>query len=150
VVSALVVASPNRFVAHDNGYAGTPSDCTVDLGAHKTLQNQFDTITGNGNVVQYGKIGSLGADTTFTVALGYGSDAATAIGAANGSLSVAFSDREAAYRSGWLRVHMNWAMRSACAESRAAIRPGTANSSAPAPRGVAQPILPARFRATVR
>jgi glucoamylase len=79
VVSALVVASPNRFVAHDNGYAGTPSDCSVDLGAHKTLQNQFDTITGKGNFVQCGKIGSLGADTTFTVALGYGSDAATAI-----------------------------------------------------------------------
>ena len=39
-----------------------------------------------------------GRDTTFTVALGYGSDAASAIGSAKGSLTAGFSDREAAYR----------------------------------------------------
>jgi glucoamylase len=101
VVSALVVASPNGFVAHDNGYAGTASDCKVDLAAHMTLQNHFDTIAGNGNVVQCGQIGNLGADTTFTVALGYGSDAASAVSAANGSRAAGFNDREAAYRTGW-------------------------------------------------
>ena len=45
--------------------------------------------------------GNIGADTTFTVALGYGSDATSAVGAANGSLTAGFSDREAAYRGGW-------------------------------------------------
>ena len=98
VVSALKVASPNGFVAHDNGYAGTASDCYVDLRDHKVLNNQFDNIASNGNVVQCGQVGSVGADTTFTVALGYGSDAASALAAANGSLAAGFTDREAAYR----------------------------------------------------
>jgi glucoamylase len=101
VVSALKVASPNGFVAHDNGYAGRPSDCYVDLAAHKMLNNQFDNISSNGNVVQCGQIGGIGANTTFTVGLGYGSDAASAIDAANGSLTAGFTDREAAYTAGW-------------------------------------------------
>lgn len=98
VVSALKVASPNGFVAHDNGYAGRASDCNIDLAMHKVLTNQFDGIASNGNVVQCGQIASAGTDTTFTVALGYGGDAASAIAAANGSLSAGFADREAAYR----------------------------------------------------
>src|SRR6202035_3189951 len=83
VVSALKVATPNGFVAHDNGYAGKTSDCNVDLSAHRV----FDNIASNGNVVQCGQIGSVGTDTTFTVALGYGSDATSAINAVNGSLT---------------------------------------------------------------
>ena len=43
----------------------------------------------------------VGADTTFTVALGYGGDAASALAAAQGSLAAGFADREAAYRKGW-------------------------------------------------
>ena len=39
VVSALKVASPNGFVAHDNGYAGQASDCYVDLAADRVLNN---------------------------------------------------------------------------------------------------------------
>jgi glucoamylase len=101
IVGALKVASPNGFVAHDNGYAGAASDCYVDLRDHKVLNNQFDNIAGNGNVVQCGEVGNLGADTTFTVALGYGTDAASAVAAANGSLAARFTDREAAYRGGW-------------------------------------------------
>jgi len=98
VVSALKVASPNGFIAHDNGYAGAASDCYVDLSAHKMLTNQFDNVESNDNVVQCGPIGGIGADTTFTVALGYGADAASATSAANASLAAGFSDREAAYR----------------------------------------------------
>ena len=98
IVSALKVASPNGFVAHDNGYSGKASDCYVDLRADRVLDNQFDNIASNGNVVQCGQVGSVGADTTFTVALGYGSDAASAVAAANGSLTAGFTDREAAYR----------------------------------------------------
>jgi glucoamylase len=101
VVSALKVASPNGFVAHDNGYAGRASDCYVDLAADRVLNNQFDNIASDGNVVQCGQVGSVGSDTTFTIALGYGSDAASAIAAANGSLTAGFTDREAAYRRGW-------------------------------------------------
>ncbi len=98
VFSALKAASPNGFIAHDNGYAGAASDCNVDVTAHRTLSNQFDGVASNGNVVQCGQIGGLGADTTFTVALGYGGDAASAVAAANASLASGFADREAAYR----------------------------------------------------
>ncbi len=98
VVSALKVSSPNDFVAHDNGYTGKASDCYVDLSADRVLDNKFDNIAGTSNVVQCGQVGSVGNDTTFTVALGYGSDAASAVAAANGSLTAGFDDREAAYR----------------------------------------------------
>jgi len=98
VVSALKVASPNGFVVHDNGYAGQASDCYVDLVPDKVLNNQFDNVASNGNVVQCGQIGGVGNDTTFTVALGYGTDAAAAIAAVSGSLQAGFTDREAAYR----------------------------------------------------
>jgi len=98
VVSALKVASPNGFVAHENGYSGAASDCYVDLRVDKVLMNQFDGIANNGNVVQCGEVGNLSTDTTFTVALGYGSDSASAVATANASLTAGFTDREAAYR----------------------------------------------------
>lgn len=98
VVSALKVTTPNGFIAHENGYSGAASDCLVNLRAAKVLTNQFDNIAGNGNVVQCGEVGNIGADTTFTVALGYGGDAASAVAAANVSLAAGFADREAAYR----------------------------------------------------
>jgi len=101
VVSALKVAGPNGFIAHDTGYAGRASDCYVDLATNKALSNQFDNIATNGNIVQCGQIGGIGNDTTFTVALGYGGDATSAIAAAGGSLTAGFTDREAAYSAGW-------------------------------------------------
>jgi glucoamylase len=100
VVSALKVGSPNGFVASDNGYAATASDCNVELHKNMALVSHFDNAS-DGNVVQCGEIGGIGADTTFTVALGYGGDAAPALVAANGSLAAGFLDREAAYDKGW-------------------------------------------------
>ncbi len=100
VVSALKVGSPNGFVANDNGFATMPSDCNVELHKNMALVSRFDAAR-NGNVVQCGEIGDVGADTTFTLALGYGGDAATALAAAEGSLAAGFPDREAAYRKGW-------------------------------------------------
>ena len=76
------------------------SDCNVELHKNMALISRFDSAS-NGNVVQCGEIGGIGADTTFTVALGYGGDAATALAAAEGSLAAGFPDREAAYRKGW-------------------------------------------------
>jgi glucoamylase len=98
VISALKVASPNGFVGHENGYAGAASDCLVELREDKVLNNQFDAIASNGNVVQCGEVGNVSGDTTFTVALGYGSDAASAVAASDGSLAAGFTDRELAYR----------------------------------------------------
>jgi glucoamylase len=100
IVSALKVASPNGFVANDNGFAAMASDCDVELHKNMALVTRFGSAS-NGNIVQCGEIGNDGADTTFTVALGYGGDAASALAAANGSLAAGFPDREAAYRDGW-------------------------------------------------
>ncbi len=100
IVSALKVAAPNDFVSYDNGFSGAASDCYQDLLQHKALSKHFDRADG-GNIVQCGEIGGVGSDTTFTVALGYGNDAASALTAANGSLATGFADREAAYRGGW-------------------------------------------------
>jgi glucoamylase len=101
VVSALKVGTPNVFVGNDNGYAAMASDCNVELHKNKALVSRFDNAS-DGNVVQCGEIGGIGADATFTVALGYGGDAATALAAANGSLAAGFPDRAAAYGKGWI------------------------------------------------
>jgi glucoamylase len=100
IVSALKVETPNGFVANDNGFATMASDCVVELRKDMALSSRFDSAS-NGNVVQCGEIGDVGADTTFTVALGYGGEAATALATAEGSLAAGFPDREAAYRRGW-------------------------------------------------
>jgi len=100
IVSALKIGSPNSFVANDNGYATMASDCNVELHKNMALASRFDNAA-KGNVVQCGEIGGLGADTTFTVALGFGGDAASALAAADGSLEAGFLDREAAYVKGW-------------------------------------------------
>ena len=100
IVSALKVGNPNGFVANDNGFATMASDCNVELHKNMALISRFDSAS-NGNVVQCGEIGNVGADTTFTVALGYGGDAPSALAAAEGSLAAGFADREAAYRKGW-------------------------------------------------
>ena len=100
VVSALKVGSPNTIAANDNGFATMASDCNVELHKNMGLISRFDQAS-DGNVVQCGEIGGVGADTTFTIALGYGGDAATALAAAEGSLAAGFPDREASYRKGW-------------------------------------------------
>jgi glucoamylase len=100
IVSALKVGGPNGFVGNDNGFATMASDCAVELHKDMALVSRFDSAS-EGNVVQCGEIGNVGADTTFTIALGYGGDAATALAAADGSLGAGFGDREAAYRKGW-------------------------------------------------
>ena len=76
------------------------SDCNVELHKNMALVSRFDNAS-DGNVVQCGEIGGIGADTTFTVALGYGGDTATALAAAEGSLAAGSPDRETAYRKGW-------------------------------------------------
>ena len=70
----VLLVERRRFQQQTAGYAGQASDCYVDLATDRVLTNQFDTIASPGNVVQCGQVGSVGTDTTFTVALGYGSD----------------------------------------------------------------------------
>ncbi len=102
IVSALKVAGPSGFVAHSSGYVGAASDCSIDLRARLGLGRQLDSTADDGNVVQCGQVGGIGrGTTTFTLALGYGHDASSALASANGSLATGFAAVEANYRSGW-------------------------------------------------
>ncbi len=88
------------FVAHSTGYSGTASDGYLDLAADRRLDNQYDTATVGGNIVQTAQI-PVTTDTTFTVALGFGPDRTTAVAAADASLGSGFAAAESTYRTGW-------------------------------------------------
>jgi glucoamylase len=88
------------FTAHSTGYSGTGSDGYQDIAAHRTLANQYDTASTGGNIVQTAQV-PVGTDTTFTLALGFGSDRGSAVSAATASLGAGFGSVETAYRSGW-------------------------------------------------
>jgi glucoamylase len=98
VASALKASV--TFAAHSTGYSGTSSDGYRDLAADRQLTDQYDTASTPGNIVQIGQL-PVGADTTFTLALGFGADRAGAAAAANASLSGGFAAAESAYRGGW-------------------------------------------------
>ncbi|RZS34315.1 glucoamylase [Herbihabitans rhizosphaerae] len=98
ITSAMRVSS--GFSAHSNGYAGAGSDCLVDIRADRQLSNSFDGLARPGNGVHCGQI-DVGADTEFTVALGYGDSAGTAQAAAGGSLDAGFGAVQGKYRAGW-------------------------------------------------
>lgn len=98
VASAL--KSSAGFTAHSSGYGGTSSDGLADLRANRRLTGQYDTASGAGNVVQTAQV-PVGSDTTFTLALGFGADRASAASAASASLSSGFAAAESSYTSGW-------------------------------------------------
>lgn len=98
VASAL--KSSAGFTTHTSGYSATSSDALTDLRANKHLTGQYDTANSAGNIVQAGQV-PVGADTTFTLALGFGADRATAASTANASLSSGFAAAESSYGSGW-------------------------------------------------
>lgn len=98
VASAL--RSSAGFTEHSSGYSGTSSDGLVDLRANRRLSAQYDTANTAGNLVQTGQV-PVGSDTTFTLALGFGTDRAAATSAASASLSAGFASAESSYASGW-------------------------------------------------
>ena len=98
VASAL--AASTGFAEHASGYSGSVSDGYTDLAAHRDLTNQYDTAASPGNIVQVGQL-PVGADSTFTLALGFGTDRAGAAATARASLTRGFAGAETAYRSGW-------------------------------------------------
>ena len=83
-----------------SGYSGTMSDGSVDLSAHKHLEGLFDSASAPGNVVVTGQI-TAGSDTTFTLALGFGSTREEAVANANASLGTSFATQRSSYESGW-------------------------------------------------
>lgn len=98
VASALV--SSIGFTKMSNGYSGTSSDGLIDLNADKQLTSVFDTASTSGNVVQIGQVG-VGDDTTFTLALGFGSSRPDAATNAKASLAAGFAAVKQKYADGW-------------------------------------------------
>ncbi|HET9654256.1 MAG TPA: glycoside hydrolase family 15 protein, partial [Kineosporiaceae bacterium] len=98
-VSSALAAGPG-FAATTNGYSGTTSDPWSDLTAHHALTAAYDSAPTPGNLVQAGRI-TVGADTTFTLALGFGASQAEASGNASASLTAGWASVAAAYQNGW-------------------------------------------------
>lgn len=98
VASALKASV--AFTEHSTGYSGSDSDGLSDLRAGHGLSQQYDTASTGGNIVQTARV-PVAADTTFTLALGFGADRASAASAASSSLSGGFDAAESSYASGW-------------------------------------------------
>jgi glucoamylase len=98
VSSAL--AADTGFLAATNGYSGTASDGYTDLRDDHRLNASYDAATTPGNLVQTARI-PVTADTTFTLALGFGSSQAEATANTSVSLSRGFATVASAYTSGW-------------------------------------------------
>jgi len=98
VATALVTSA--GFVKRSSGYSGTPSDGFQDLLDNGQLDNQFDSASTPGNVVQIGQI-PVGGDTTLVIALGFGNDPNQALTNANASLATPFAQHKTNYQNGW-------------------------------------------------
>jgi glucoamylase len=94
------VAASTGFTKLTSGYSGTVSDGYTDLSADQVLDDQFATAGAEGNIVQLGQI-PVGTDTTFALALGFGTDEAGASSNASASLAAGFTAIDTSYRNGW-------------------------------------------------
>ena len=97
VTGAVLASRP--FKAASSGFAGTPSDGLSQLDAHHQLVNQYQTAA-DGNVVQTAEVDTA-PGRPFTLALGFGADAAAAIGVARASATRPFGPIMDGYLSGW-------------------------------------------------
>ena len=97
VASALKAST--GFSTHSSGYSGSASDGYKDLQANHRLTADYDASSA-GNIVQTAQV-PVAADTTFTLALGFGADRASAAATASASLTTGFASAESSYRSGW-------------------------------------------------
>jgi glucoamylase len=97
VFSAL--DSDDGFLEVSNGFAGSDSDGLTQLDAsHKLTADHTDAA--NGNLVQTARI-DLGRWDDFTLALGFGSDQASALAAAHDTLRKPLNDVIRDYATGW-------------------------------------------------
>jgi glucoamylase len=88
------------FRSASSGYAGTDSDGLTQLDARHALGPITPTAPA-GNVVQTAEV-ARDATGAFTLALGYGQNAAAAIGTAGASTRAPFLATLAKYAAGWL------------------------------------------------
>jgi glucan 1,4-alpha-glucosidase len=94
----VYAALDGSFTEASSGYAGTASDGLTQLDTARTLTPYSDAPAGN--VVQTARV-ALGATGETTLALGFGSTQADAVGAAEGSLTRGFDPAAKDYAKGW-------------------------------------------------
>ncbi len=87
------------FRSASSGYAGTASDGLAQLDSARALSGPTDAP--DGNVVQTAEIDRHGSHP-FTLALGYGTTAARAIGVAGTAARTSFALTYARYAAGWV------------------------------------------------
>jgi glucoamylase len=87
------------FLAASSGFAGTTSDGLTQLDTDHALATTYAEALG-GNVVQTGQV-DVGRDRRFTLALGFGTTAAEAIGVAGESAHASFNRTSARYDATW-------------------------------------------------
>jgi glucan 1,4-alpha-glucosidase len=97
VTGAVLASRP--FLAAASGFAGTPSDGLAQLDARHRLVSQYQTAT-DGNVTQTAEVDAKPGQP-FTLALGFGADAATAIKVARASSVSPFGSMLGSYLRGW-------------------------------------------------
>ena len=97
VYGALAASKP--FLAESAGFAGTPSDGLSQLDASHALTNQYQSAD-DGNVTLTALVNAA-PGTPFTLALGFGSTAVTAINSAERSGVQPFGNTLERYLAGW-------------------------------------------------
>ncbi|MBZ5639973.1 MAG: glucan 1,4-alpha-glucosidase [Acidobacteriia bacterium] len=80
-----------------SGFVGAPSDPLTQLDASHALTTKYPNAQ-DGNVVQ---VARLSTSDTFTLALGFGSTQAEAVGAAEASLTTGFAAARRKFEAGW-------------------------------------------------
>ncbi len=93
------VRADRPFLTASSGYAGTESDGLAQLDADRMLATTYEQAP-DGNVVQTGQV-DVGGDGRFTLALGYGQSAASAIGVAGASARAPFARTAGRYVQTW-------------------------------------------------
>ena len=97
VYGALAASKP--FLAESAGFAGTPSDGLSQLDASHALTNQYQSAQ-DGNVTLTALVNAA-PGSPFTLALGFGSTAVTAINSAERSGVQPFGNTLERYVAGW-------------------------------------------------
>jgi glucoamylase len=97
VYSALDASQP--FTQVSNGFAGQGSDGLTQLDASHAL-TATHAEADNGNLVQIAQL-DLAHGGSFTLALGFGTSAAAAVSAAEGTLATPLDKLIATYEAGW-------------------------------------------------
>jgi glucan 1,4-alpha-glucosidase len=98
VPTALALRADRPFLAETTGFAGTGGDGLAQLDAAHRL-TAHDAQAPHGNVVSTAELDARGG--TATLALGFGRDAAGAVGVAGAALRQPFAATYARYQAGW-------------------------------------------------